>query len=46
MEYIVLNDKLFVIGKAPEIKEFFKEKIKTCKTLKDLIISESPLETT
>ncbi len=43
MEYIVFNNKFFLIGKAPEIKEFLKEKIKTCETIKDLMLSESQL---
>jgi len=40
MEYIVTKDKLYVIGKTLEIKEFFKEKTKLHRTLKDFIISE------
>jgi hypothetical protein len=43
MEYIVLNNKIFLIGKSPEIKEFLKEKTTTYKTVKDLILSESHL---
>ncbi|NLZ53923.1 MAG: hypothetical protein GX892_12415 [Thermoanaerobacteraceae bacterium] len=41
MEYIVLKNKLYITGKAREVQNFFKEKIKLHKTLKDLIISET-----
>ncbi len=43
MEYMVSKDKLYVMGKAWEIKEFFNEKIKFHSTLKDLIASEIQL---
>lgn len=41
MEYIIIKDKLYVMGKATEIKKFFREKIKTYTTLKELIDSET-----
>ncbi|HHV18728.1 MAG TPA: Z-ring formation inhibitor MciZ [Thermoanaerobacterales bacterium] len=41
MEYIITTNQVFLIGTAQEIKEFLKEKAKTCKTVKDIIISES-----
>jgi hypothetical protein len=43
MEYIVMTNKVFLIGTASEIKEFLKEKSKTCRTINDFIFSESQL---
>lgn len=43
MEFIVSDNKVFIIGKMTEVIKFLKDRSTTCKTLKDLIITESQL---
>lgn len=44
MEYIILRDRVFFIGKISDLLELIKEKTIRYKTLQEMIEEEAPLD--